>query len=516
MASSPPLPQSVLNAPIYQGPRPTTSPSVGASPMTSFSEGASPMTPTPTAQADVLNDSPAVGTAEKVANLPSADKSPTPVPASSSSSPTTASSTSNGYFSSPNPSLVPNPVASPQRQPVASLQVPVMNESLAKSAMEVLPANDTLTLQDLESAKVGPKMQELFTRAYAGNSKATASNIKFLEEKVKFFGKKGSLTAKEETIVKYANQMLEKLKTAGVNLPIRKTTVAKNKSSVEKPKLNLAPEGGTTLEKPKASRKKSTALKAAGGSTAAGSSTAAANMNASKAEMHGKWGTSPQVLKRRMTQGRRKLRERKPTPYPSPNPNLTPLSPSPLNLGPGAEVASKTFRRLVNTPLVSQPLKTRKNSKSPSPEQKYLEAVIPQFLPLPELFNPLTGTKFDPGESPLEDIETSYKELSDFKTRVRKLVSGKEFKTAYSKIKEMVDRGVWNPYGKGGTAEKYSYLQNIVDMFEHMFGILEVLEEPYTNVKTAYEQLKQIRSDARKAALKLQANSKSRKRSASR
>ena len=500
MASSPPLPQSVLNAPIYQGPRPTTSPSVGASPMTSFSEGASPMTPTPTAQADVLSDSPAVGTAEKAANPPSADKSPS-----------TASSSSKGYFSSPNPSPVPNPVGSSQEQPVASLQVPVMNESLAKSAREVLAANDTLSLQQLESAKVGPKMQELFSRAYAGNSKATASNIKFLEEKVKFFGKKGSLTAKEEIIVKYANQMLEKLKTEGANMPsLRKKTAAQTKSTVEKP-TTLAPEGGTTAEKPKASRKKSTALKAEGGSTAA-----AANMNASKAEMHGKWATSPQVLKRRMTQGRRKLRERKPTPYPSPNPNLTPLSPSPLNLGPGAEVASKTFRRLVNTPLVSQPLKTRKNSKSPSPEQKYLEAVIPQFLPLPELFNPLTGTKFDPGESPLEDIETSYKELSDFKTRVRKLVSGKEFKTAYSKIKEMVDRGVWNPYGKGGSAEKYTYLQNIVDMFEHMFGILEVLEEPYTNVKTAYEQLKQIRSAARKAALKLQANSKSRKRSASR
>jgi hypothetical protein len=491
MASSPQLPQSILNAPIFQGPRPTTSPSVGASPMTSFSEGASPMTPTPSAQADVLSESPVVGSAEKLANAPRQTPS------------TTASS------SSPSPAKVPVPALG-QEQPVASLQVPVINESLAKSAREVLPVNDTLSLQDLEAAKVGPKMQELFSRAYAGNSKATASNIKFLEEKLKFFGKKGSLTSKEETIVKYANQMLTKLKTEGANMPaLRKKTAAQNKSTqLEKP-TTLAPEGGTTAEKPKASRKKSTAVKAEGGSTAA-------NMNASMAEMHGKWATSPQVLKRRMTQGRRKLRERKATPYPSRNPNLTPLSPSPLNLGPAAEVASKTFRRLVNTPLVSQPLKTRKNSKSPSPEQKYLEAVIPQFLPLPELFNPLTGTKFEPGESPLEDIETSYKELSDFKTRVRKLVSGKDFRTAYSKIKGMVDRGVWNPYGTSTSTEKYAYLQNIVDMFEHMFGILEVLEEPYTNVTRAYEKLKEIRSAARKAAFKLQANSKSRKRSGSR
>jgi hypothetical protein len=451
------------------------------------------MTPTPSAQADVLSESPVVGSAEKVVNPPTAAVSPS----------TTASS------SSPSPATIPSPVAPVQEQPAASLQVPVINESLAKSAREVLPVNDTLSLQDLEAAKVGPKMQELFSRAYAGNSKATASNIKFLEEKIKFFGKKGSLTSKEETIVKYANQMLTKLKTEGANMPsLRKKTAAQSKSTqLEKP-TTLAAEGGTTAEKPKASRKKSTALKAEGGSTAA-------NMTATT-NMYGKWGTSPQVLKRRMTQGRRKLRERKATPYPSPNPNLTPLSPSPLNLGPAAEVASKTFRRLVNTPLVSQPLKTRKNSKSPSPEQKYLEAVIPQFLPLPELFNPLTGTKFEPGESPLEDIETSYKELSDFKTRVRKLVSGKDFKTAYSKIKGMVDRGVWNPYGTSSSTEKYAYLQNIVDMFENMFGILEVLEEPYTNVKTAYEQLKQIRSAARKAALKLQANSKSRKRSGSR
>ena len=507
MASSPQLPQSILNAPIFQGPRPTTSPSVGASPMTSFSEGASPMTPTPTAQADVLSESPVVGSAEKVANPPTAPVSPSPATSSSSPSPATTSSSP-----SPPQLQVPSPVAPVQEQPAASLQVPVMNESLAKSAREVLAANDeALSLQQLESAKVGPKMQELFSRAYAGNSKATASNIKFLEEKVKFFGKKGSLTAKEETIVKYANQMLKKLKAEGANMPaLRKKTAAQNKSSqLEKPKPTLAAEGGTTAEKPKASRKKSTALKAEGGSTAA-------NMNASMGEMYGKWAASPQVLKRRMTQGRRKLRERKPTPYPSPNPNLTPLSPSPLNLGPAAEVASKTLRRLVNTPLVSQPLKTRKNSKSPSPEQKYLEAVIPQFLPLPELFNPLTGTKFEPGESPLEDIETSYKELSDFKARVRKLVSGKEFRTAYSKIKGMVERGVWNPFGKATSTEKYAYLQNIVDMFENMFGILEVLEEPYANVKRAYEQLKEIRSAARKAALKLQANSKSRKRSGSR
>jgi len=47
--------------------------------------------------------------------------------------------------------------------------------------------------------------------------------------------------------------------------------------------------------------------------------------------------------------------------------------------------------------------------------------VIPRFLPLPEMYNPYTGVKYGPDESPLEDIERAYTKLRGIRNEARRL-----------------------------------------------------------------------------------------------
>ena len=71
-----------------------------------------------------------------------------------------------------------------------------------------------------------------------------------------------------------------------------------------------------------------------------------------------------------------------------------------------------TYRNAV--PLVRAPQPTIGTRRQRTPESiynEYYEQVIPQFLPLPEMYDPYTGRKFAPEEDPFPPIEGAYYQL---------------------------------------------------------------------------------------------------------
>jgi len=243
----------------------------------------------------------------------------------------------------------------------------------------------------------------------------TAKNLKDLRDKVEFFNKKdaagllkaGSELAKKHERAKQLLARIERVEGAPALTTRRRTAKA------ETSRLNLAA-GGTTAAP-------------AGGTTAAAALASGLRLQ-----------NAPLTLKR-MTAKRRAaleaLRARVPTPWPSPRYGQTPLTPSPLNLGPAVPLSARyasspintnAIRRLVAAPLESERKenRTRRSKYSltfNSPTfVKYLEMVVPEFLPLPELYNPYTGVKYAPEESPLEDIERAFLELKDIRNQARR------------------------------------------------------------------------------------------------
>lgn len=61
---------------------------------------------------------------------------------------------------------------------------------------------------------------------------------------------------------------------------------------------------------------------------------------------------------------------------------------------------------------------TTRRQRTPVPiYNEYYEQAVPQFLPLPELYDPYTGRKFAPEEDPMPPIESAYHELKDILKR---------------------------------------------------------------------------------------------------
>jgi hypothetical protein len=78
-----------------------------------------------------------------------------------------------------------------------------------------------------------------------------------------------------------------------------------------------------------------------------------------------------------------------------------------------------TYRTAV--PAVTAPTNkssTTRRQRTPVPiYNEYYEQAVPQFLPLPELYDPYTGRKFAPEEDPMPPIESAYHELKDILKR---------------------------------------------------------------------------------------------------
>lgn len=65
----------------------------------------------------------------------------------------------------------------------------------------------------------------------------------------------------------------------------------------------------------------------------------------------------------------------------------------------------------VTAPPSNKPTTTRRQ-RTPVPiYNEYYEQAVPQFLPLPEMYDPYTGRKFAPEEDPMPPIESAYHEL---------------------------------------------------------------------------------------------------------
>jgi hypothetical protein len=104
------------------------------------------------------------------------------------------------------------------------------------------------------------------------------------------------------------------------------------------------------------------------------------------------------------------------------------VAPTAYNLGQNAAGAGgygtafnniATYRNAV--PAVTAPPNkptTTRRQRTPVPiYNEYYEQAVPQFLPLPEFYDPYTGRKFAPEEDPLTPIESAYHELKDILKR---------------------------------------------------------------------------------------------------
>ena len=320
---------------------------------------------------------------------------------------------------SPNADEFPavQPIAAPT---AAANAAPTAAANAANAANLPASVAAPATTTAARAAKRKNLMANIEERSQQEGYVPTAKNLKDLRDKVAFFNKKdaagllkGDLALKHEK----AKQLLSRVEQIEGAPPA--TTRRRTAKPMTARGLNGA--GGSTAAR---------GLNGAGGSTAANA-----------AEASGFRVVSPMVLKKRMTARRKnaleRLRTRVPTPWPSPRLGQTPLTPSPFNLGPavtgpeGPEGPQlRTLRALVNTPLLSE----RKQSRSPKTRrskysisfndpgfQKYLIQVIPRFLPLPEMYNPYTGVKYEPDESPLEDIERAYTKLRGIRNEARRL-----------------------------------------------------------------------------------------------
>lgn len=76
-----------------------------------------------------------------------------------------------------------------------------------------------------------------------------------------------------------------------------------------------------------------------------------------------------------------------------------------------AAKAARAETKRVRIANVEAPAKTRKHRGRNVIENDYLIQAVSEFLPLPELWDPTTGRKFDAGEDPMPPIEASYKML---------------------------------------------------------------------------------------------------------
>lgn len=79
--------------------------------------------------------------------------------------------------------------------------------------------------------------------------------------------------------------------------------------------------------------------------------------------------------------------------------------------------AYQTAMPVATMPVSSKPATTRRQ-RTPMPiYNEYYEQAVPQFLPLPELYDPYTGRKFAPEEDPMPPIESAYDELKEILKR---------------------------------------------------------------------------------------------------
>jgi hypothetical protein len=102
------------------------------------------------------------------------------------------------------------------------------------------------------------------------------------------------------------------------------------------------------------------------------------------------------------------------------------VAPTAYNLGAnGAGGYGTAFNNLATyrnaVPLVTAPLQaptSTRRQRTPVPiYNEYYEQAVPQFLPLPEMYDPYTGRKFAPEEDPMPPIESAYHELKDILKR---------------------------------------------------------------------------------------------------
>lgn len=355
--------------------------------------------------------------------------------ASAGASPLTASST---------PSVAPS-AAAPSAAAPSLAEAPSVVQAAPSPA---LPAPSAAAPSVANKKKVEKRknlMANIEERARMEGYVPTTKNLKNLRDKVEFFNKKGvpagSELARKHEKAKELLARIEKIQGAPA-LTTRRKTTAKLPVGNTALRANLAA-GGSTLagnfaavptgrRSPLAETLNSVPLIATTASPRRSETAGAAG--AEGAEPSGfRLVNAPMTLKR-MTAKRRaaleRLRARVPTPWPSRRGETvgqSPLSPSPLNLGAPMASEATAIRRLLATPLLSEkPVNTTRKSKYSlnfnDPEyRKYLIGVIPRFLPLPEMYNPYTGEKYGPDESPLEDIENAYLELKGIRNEARRL-----------------------------------------------------------------------------------------------
>ena len=102
------------------------------------------------------------------------------------------------------------------------------------------------------------------------------------------------------------------------------------------------------------------------------------------------------------------------------------VQPTAYNLGNNGLAGGTAFNNLATyrnaVPAVTAPVSTRptttRRQRTPVPiYNEYYEQAVPQFLPLPELYDPYTGRKFAPEEDPMPPIESAYDELKEILKR---------------------------------------------------------------------------------------------------
>jgi hypothetical protein len=84
---------------------------------------------------------------------------------------------------------------------------------------------------------------------------------------------------------------------------------------------------------------------------------------------------------------------------------------------PATAAAAITAAGPAETAAINRIIATRRQRTPVPVYNEYYEQAVPQFLPLPEMYDPYTGRKFAPEEDPLPPIESAYHELKDILKR---------------------------------------------------------------------------------------------------
>jgi hypothetical protein len=82
-----------------------------------------------------------------------------------------------------------------------------------------------------------------------------------------------------------------------------------------------------------------------------------------------------------------------------------------------AAAAAVAATAAAETAAINRTIATRRKRTPVPVYNEYYEQVVPEFLPLPEMYDPYTGRKFAPEEDPLPPIESAYHELKDILKR---------------------------------------------------------------------------------------------------